>query len=511
MRTFDDLLYWLSRIAGRAPILLAFVAIGGLLGGGIALTLPPVFGARAKLVVESEKIPDRLAVSTVQTKAVEHLQIIEQRLLSRGALMALADRLDVYGVERPPPDAIVADMRGRITFDIQSGDVTRRNPETATLLTVGFESGSPVLAAAVANELVTRVMAEDVEMRTTVARQTLEFFDSEVTRLAQQLSDSGAELMAFRAENRAALPETRETRDRRLTGLETELAALERDMADLREERDRLTRLHRANRRLARGEAPTSYEARQVAALTTTLRNLPEGDPGVPELERRIASLQARLDQRDAADAPERRTAYHDRMDAIDARLRDGDARRIALLDQRERLEGVIGDAPVKVAELATLERDHEVLRAQYEQAREAKALAETGDAIETLSKGQRIAVVEQAAVPRLPLRPNRGLVLAGGLGLGTLAALMIIAALEYRLGGLRRPVDLTRRMGIAPLVTLPVIDVPQDAPRRRTGWRWMLALVLLGLAAGLMSVSRFAEITPTEVVSRLVTAIHGR
>ena len=153
------------------------------------------------------------------------------------------------------------------------------------------------------------------------------------------------------------------------------------------------------------------------------------------------------------------RTAFHRHRDEIDARLAEQDARRVALVDELERLRVGLSLAPAKASELASLERDQDNIRQLYDQALEAKAIAETGDAIETLSKGQRIAVIEQASIPRLPDRPNRKMVALAGIAGGLLLGLLVVAAMELRLGFLRRPVDLERRLGITPIATLPFLD----------------------------------------------------
>ncbi|WP_179378115.1 GumC family protein [Jannaschia marina] len=430
-------------------------------GVGVAVSLPPVFAAKARLVVESEKIPDELAASTVQTQALEHLQIIRQRLLSREALLDMANRLRIYGDERPAPDQVVTDLRSRITLEITGGQPRPRDPVKATILIVGFEADTAVMSAAVANELVTRVMAEDVDMRTTVARQTLEFFDQEVSRLQQQLAQSGALLLSFQQENQDVLPGTEGVRHERMAAIQAELSRIDRDTGDLRRERERLTRLHDIVRR-REGHPEISYEARQIAALRETLTNLPAGDPGADEIAERITSLTRRLEATGGTEIE--RTAFHRHRDEIDAQLAEEDARRLQLLDEMEKLRTDLALAPVKVAEFASLERDHGNLQTLYDQALEAKAVAETGDAIETLSKGQRIAVIEQAAIPRVPDRPNRKIVAIAGLGGGVLLGLMIVIAMELRLGFLRRPADLERRLGITPIATLPLLD---DAPAR--------------------------------------------
>ncbi|WP_298438192.1 lipopolysaccharide biosynthesis protein [uncultured Jannaschia sp.] len=483
-----DVLFYLSLFARRLPwfLLALFVCTGT--GLGVAVTLPPVYEAGARLVVEAEKIPDELAASTVQTAAYQHLEIIEQRLMARGALLDMANRLDIYAGARPAADEIVRDLRSRITYTIEGESAARKAGDRATMLVLHFEDESPVMAAAVTNELVTRVMAEDVEMRTSVARQTLEFFDHEVSRLQQELNASSTQLMAFQQEHEEALPGSRELARQRIVGIEGDLAELSRETEALRRERERLVRLHETvKRREGRAvDSPTSYEQRQIVALRETLANLDADDPGADEIADRITRLSRRIAESGTASSTER-TAFHRHRDDIDAKLAEAAERRAALLDQLEVHRVTLTDAPTKAAQLASLEEDHRNLRQLYNQAIEAKAVAETGDAIEALSKGQRIAIIEQASIPRSPARPNRKVVAIAGAAIGVVLGLAIVVILELRLGFLRRPVDLQRRLGIVPLATLPMLGDPEPAPAARPARRRLPRLrtgVAIGFAA---------------------------
>jgi len=70
-----DLKFYLLIFLRRLPYFLILVAMGSAAGLVSALIQPPVYVAQARLVVESEQIPDSLAASTVETDASEQLQI----------------------------------------------------------------------------------------------------------------------------------------------------------------------------------------------------------------------------------------------------------------------------------------------------------------------------------------------------------------------------------------------------------------------------------------------------
>ena len=487
----DLLAYGWSLFRRRLGWFAAPVVLCSLGGVAAALLAPAVYVASAVLVVEAEKIPDELAASTVETRALEHLHIIEQRVLSREVLTDLAADLGL--LRGQDVDAAIEGLRARIGFDV-TGDA--RGAE-ATLLALSVEGPSPREAAALANELVTLVLAEDVAMRTSVARQTLDFFSEEVARLEQELSQGAEGLLAFREEHRDALPDSLPFRRTRHGLLVEQLEDLDARQDEVEALHRRQVRLHRAihgvestasdSARVAPEDpnpAHLSTERRRLRNLRAQRDALPEDDPARGGFDDRIASLERLL----GADEAEARTsAYERRIDDYLDEIADLEDRRARAVAEIAELQRSIDATAGLSVQLETLERDQHNRRARYDEALQALAVAETGDAIESLSKGQRVAVIEQAVPPRRPDRPNRAKLAAGGVAGGVALGLALVAALVLLTSDLRRPADLTRGLGIEPFGTLPYIAVASE--RRRTRRRAAAgaagAVALLLAAAG--------------------------
>ncbi len=136
-----DLKFYFSLFLRRLHYFLIVLTLGTVVGLTLAWMLPPVYVAEARLVVESEQIPDELAASTVQIAATEQLQIIQQRILTRDTLIEMANRLQVYApaqghpARQLEPDEIVEDLRERITI-VTTGGGQPRGPAQATIVRV---------------------------------------------------------------------------------------------------------------------------------------------------------------------------------------------------------------------------------------------------------------------------------------------------------------------------------------------------------------------------------------
>ena len=193
--------YW-ALLKKRLPVMSVIFAMCCAVGVGLALTLPSRYVADAQLLVEPAQIPEGLAESTVQMGAAEQLQIIQQRLLTRANLIDIANQYNVFsGRDVRTPDEIVAAMRAQTSISTSGG----RN--RATFMTISFKADRPNTAADVVNEFVTLVRSADAVRRQGMAGQTLEFFEGEVDRLSEELSERSANIVAFQAANSDALPD----------------------------------------------------------------------------------------------------------------------------------------------------------------------------------------------------------------------------------------------------------------------------------------------------------------
>ncbi len=495
-----DLKFYLSLFVRRLPYFLLVAITVTAIGFTVANVLPPVYVAEARLLVESEQIPDELAASTVRTEATEQLQIIESRIMTRANLLELASRLRIYaGQPTLPADDLVEDMRERTTIERIGGpSITSRNAEGATLVRVACEAPTAAMSAQVTNEFVTLILRENVSMRTTVAGQTLEFFRQEVERLDQELALRRSRILEFQQENQEALPDSLEFRRSQQAAAQERLLQLDRDEATLKDRRARLVDLYeRTGRVSVSPEQRTPMQRRLQAArdeLSSALSLYSPSHPRVKVLESQVASLEAQAASGGASTA-----ASDPGLSAYDVQLSDIDGQMAFIADQRGRLEAAletlsqtIAATPRNASQLETLQRDHANLRIQYDQAVASRARAETGDLIEALSKGERISVIEQAVAPRQPTSPNRPLIAAGGLGGGIALGLGLVVLLEMMNRSIRRPMEITQRLGVTPFATIPYIRTRREARRRSAIIGGALVLALVGVPAAIWAVDTY-------------------
>lgn len=496
-----DIRFYLSLFFRKIHYFLLFTALGAVIGITLAMVLPPSYWASARLLVESEQIPDELAASTVQTAAAEQLQIIEQRILSRGNLLEMANRLNIYRpIPGQPvldlrPDEKVEDLRRRIWINVTG---TRREAQ-AIIVNVGFSAGSAQLAAQVVNEVVSLILEENVRMRTGVSGQTLEFFQQNVDRLDEELARKGAQIVEFKESHEGALPDSLEFRRSQLAAAQERLIQVQREQVALKERRQGLVNLYESTGRTTLSSAQETSEEAQLRRLreqyATSLAVLSTENPRVKVMQSQIDTLE-KIVAEQAAERSGQVGANGEMLSPYEIQLADLDNQLEFLEARQAQIEGEIADlqetidaTPANTITLQALQRDYDNIRAQYDQAVANRARAETGDIIESLAKGQRISVIEQAIAPPEPSSPDRPKLIAAGIGGGMMIGIGLIALLEFLNNAVRRPVDITSKLDIVPFATLSFIRTKRDIRRRRMLIGGAFLVVLAGIPASLWAI----------------------
>jgi polysaccharide chain length determinant protein (PEP-CTERM system associated) len=495
----SDVRYYLSLFVRRLPAFLLVAAVVSAVFTVVAISLPPAYVSRMTLIIEAPQIPDELAPSTVRTPGPQRLQIIEQRLLTRPLLLDIATRLDVLKDQKDMnPDEIVQAMRARTKITKSS-----RTTE-ASIMTVSFEARTPQLAAQVLNEYLSQIQRDDSEYRRGRAGQTFDFFQQEVQRLSVDLQRVSGQILEFKNANSDALPDNLDFRQKQRAEFQDRLEQTGREIFTLKSQRDQLVAIFSQTGRIGSGNA---------VAQTPAEKNLAEGQAELEnakliysETNPRVKMLQARVEQLQSAVEAERGKAPAEVEDqtgnsALDFQLAGIDTRVSVLENQRETLEkdiAVLTDTitrtPANAIALGELEREYENTQTQYNAAVENLSQASTGERIELLSRGERISVIEQPAVPSEPTKPNRLLIAGGGTFLGILLGIGLVLLMVLLNSAPRRPEDLIRKLDVWPIATLPHVRTRRELVIQRGFKLLLIAIILVGVPVAVWSLHTFYQ-----------------
>jgi uncharacterized protein involved in exopolysaccharide biosynthesis len=178
--------YWELLKRRKYYFAIPFVTVA-LVGTALAFIWPPTYQSEGKILVQTQLIPTELVRPTVTNAAQERIQVIEQRLMTRDNMIAIIDKFQLFPEKRNLMSVtqLVDLMKKKATIAALNNSLSfaRRSDNPTIVFTVGFEDGDPAIAARVANELVTRILNEDIRDRTSRASDTTKFLNREVERL----------------------------------------------------------------------------------------------------------------------------------------------------------------------------------------------------------------------------------------------------------------------------------------------------------------------------------------
>lgn len=499
-----DLAFYWKLLLRRLPVMMLFILGCSGLGVITALKLPETWATSARLLVEAPQITQ---VKSVEMDAVEQLDIIQQKLLTRANLIDIANRFDVFeDLREMEPDSVVQEMQNATRIRRTAG----RNQ--ATLMTIRFEARTGQVAADVVNEYVTLALQENAEIRLSRAENTLEFFEQEVERLNQDLDRQSASIALFKTENADALPEDQSYRLGRQTLLQERLARLERDQTAAQAQRREILRIYETTGRVNQdqGGRPRTPEQEQLVVAKAELEHArslySETHPRITRLKALVSRLEAVVSAQTTAAAGSEDTQASPEEAMLQATLAEIDSRLefyaddiVTTQEEQDGLQRAISRSSANGIELAALERDYENIQTRYNAAVNNLNSARMNERIETTAQGQRITVIENANVPRVPAGPNRLKIGLMGVAAGLALAGGYFMLLELLNRTVRRPAELISRFNITPITAIPYMESPGRRLMRRTALITATLVVLLGVPAALWYVD--TNYLPLEIV----------
>lgn len=517
-----DLKFYLALFLRRFHYFaLAFIAVVAL-AGTAALMLPPSYESSARLLLESPQIPDKLAAPTVTASDLEQLQVLQQRLMTRQNLLEIARKYNVFAkMDSMTPDDIVTAMSEATSIRNLTGR------DAASMMTIGFQARSAGIAAAVVNEYVTRLLNQSVTMRTGQAQQTLDFFKQEVDRLASELSAQSAKILSFQNKNRGALPNTLNYRLTQQSTLQQRLASIDQQVADLKAQKQRLITLFNTTGQLTLqgSAAQMTPDQKRLADLRSQLAQakavLSDANPKIVMLKSQITQLEKVVkDQAAAADGADGNsgagnTPASPQQSMLDIQTAQLDGQISQLESQKKDIESQLAALKTSIDKTAdnqvtldALQRDYDNIQTQYNAAVARQSEASTGERMATLSKGQRLTVLDPATKPDAPTKPNRRKIFLLGVLGGIAAGLGLVVLRELLDTSMRRPADLTAALGVTPLATIPYIRSPGERARRRGVILGILLLVAVGVPASMWAVDTYYM--PLDLLTAKISAKLG-
>ena len=454
---------WMHRfgIIGTWMVLTAAVVV-------FVQRLPPVYTAESLILIDAQKIPERLVPSTVSSDIEDRLAAISQQILSNTRLKKVITDNNLYRQERAkrPLDDVVQIMRSDISVKIERGGATNK-PDA---FRVGYSGRDPAVVAQVANQLANLFIEENLRAREGQAEGTSEFLSTLVADAKKKLDALETRVREYKASHNGELPEqqnaladalnrlqmAQSSNREAINRVEQSKTTLEDTLRMAQDTLDMLTRpQHAPASSSAQSEtshavallglppAPKKQSEILEERLATMLDRYGEEYPDVRRLKTELAKAKAAearaaesrpvvvagaVPKANASDTPAPPKApaanpvetaqvaqTRERIRTLKSQIalaqkeidsRTADQQRMArdFADYEAKLAAV----PMREQELAQITRDYEITKVNYHSLLEKQISAEMSTDMERRQKSERFNIIDPAHVPDRPSKPNR-------------------------------------------------------------------------------------------------------
>ena len=498
---------WRRRWMG---VIIAWLVCG--LGWVGVYLIPNQFESSARLYVDADAILTPLLRGLAAESApTTQLQILQRTLLSRPNMEKLISKTDLDLTVTSPAD------RDRLISHL--ADTIRVVPQTTNLFTITYRDPSPKMAHDVVQTLLTIFVESATGTNRTDMDNARRFLEHQVASYEQQLRAAEKRRADFRARYIDILPNTATPGVPALEAARNSVAGLDGKLQDVIMERDALKDevdktppmlvAETMSQQMAQAMAPAARTRVQEAEDQLRMLLLKDTDnhPDVIAQRKLIESLKAmpsdtpRVPAQGAAAMSGRpgaagssRSVPNPVYDQLKVKLIDADSQvaslqrqRDAAVAYRDKLEKIQQEQPGLIAEYENTDRDYNVLRGSYQQLLERLQSANIAQAADTQADKVKLQVIDPPQVPRLPVAPNRLLLLTGVLLVGCGAGLGI-TVLFGQVDNSFSTADDLRTLGLPVLGGISVLGLASLRQRLTIVARFGVAVILLvGVYGGLL------------------------
>jgi polysaccharide chain length determinant protein (PEP-CTERM system associated) len=402
--------------------------------------VPATYRSETLILVEQPKVPNEYVVSNVADDLQQRLQSMTQQILSRTRLLGVIDQFNLYSSERgkSSDDILIERMRKDIQIEL-----VRDSGRELTAFKIAFLSPNPHTARAVASQLSSLFIDENLRARQEQSENTTEFLDSELEQARRGLSEQEVRVRQFKSRYLGELPGQADTNVQILTGLQTRLQQEMEALAHARQQKVYLESMETQLRTVEAGlqsnasgatpSAPTLDQ--QIDQLQNHLVELQsrynDQHPDVQATKVRLEKLRQLQAQRDARASEEAKGPASGEkpvhagsvaeLQAMAPRLQiESELKANSLeIENRQRtikaiearIDGYqerLNLTPLREQQLADLTRDYDQSRKNYEQLLGKRDQSSMATSLEKRQQGEQFRVLDPANLPQAPYSPNR-------------------------------------------------------------------------------------------------------
>jgi len=439
--------------------------------------IPKTFEASCTVAIENAGIVKPLIQGTgVSVSTVERQRNIRNRIISRSLIERVIKKLNLdAGFKFPSQDdELASSIQRSISVTMQSF-----GERESDLFTVAFRGSDPDKVQKMVDTIVREFINNSVEYQRSDAVGAYEFIQDQITEYKEKLEDSDKEIRQFRERHPQMIPQNENTIVGRLETFQQAISDGEVRKKELQRKRESLQKQLSGEKELTVAfvsnegspEGRLNYLNSQLMLLMTKYT---ESYPEVVKVKSEIDELQKQIDQaavsgKSAESRGEMKAMnpvyrqIKEELQKTDTEIESLKARLEELTLQQGASRQVLGRMPKEQEEWSKLQRDRNVTQKVYDDLLQKLENARVSKNLELADKSTKYRVVDPPLLPRVPVQPNRVLLIFAGLFVGIASGVGTAVGMDYLNNSFKDEDSLRKALNLPVLAAVPAVVIEAD------------------------------------------------
>jgi polysaccharide chain length determinant protein (PEP-CTERM system associated) len=441
-----------------------------------SFVIPKVYEASATVSIENVGIIKPLIQGVGFSVSMQERQSsIRNRITSRNIVERVIDKVGLTAKQKDQgqKDEIAASVQKSLVVTMRSS--SEREPD---LFTVAYRGSDPKVVRDLLAELVREFIDDSVQFQRTDAVGAYDFIESQLNEYKEKLESSDKRIREFRERNPQMIPQSENTIAGRIESFQTARIDSEIRLKELTRKRESLRQQLSGEKELTVAfvtregspESRLSYLNNQLMVLMTKYT---DNYPEVIKTKNEIDELQKQIAQPSGAKSTgtdgEMRAVnpvyrqIKEEMQRTETDIESLKARMDELAKQQDVGQKILGQKPKEQEEWSKLQRDRTVYQKVYDDLLQKLENARVSKNMELADKSTKYRVVDPPLLPRIPVAPNRILLIIAGLLLGVASGAGTAIGLDYLNFSFKDEDALHKALNLPVLAAVPSVIIESD------------------------------------------------
>ncbi len=507
LRGMDD--YW-AMVVRRRWWIIGPLFLGWLIVFASAWIIPPKYTSETVILVEQQKVPEKLVAPNVQVDLQERLQSITNQVLSRSRLLKIIGDLHLYqGLFFSTPDDQIVQMRKDIKLDLVQTPPVNGKPGALTAFKVSYVADKPQIAQQVNTQLASLFIDENVRASQQQSEYTTNFLDTQLTASASALAVQEKKMREYEAAHMGELPDQLQSNLQILSGAQSQLQAAVDARDKALQQQAYLSSLATQYDAMGVTEstgATPQTTAQQLELMKAQLASLEAkytpDHPDVKNLKDAIAKMEQM--QKDTQDTktddasndsdkplstPAQITAMtpvmqiQSQLKANKLEIQSREAMIARLEAKVNQYQARLNATPERQQELSDIMRNYDESKKGYDDLLGKTMSSSLATSLNRQQQGDQFRIIDPPSLPEKASFPDRFKFSLAGLGAGLALAFVFGVGMEFVDDRIRSEADLIEAAPLPVLAEIPPLPTDHEiAAQRWKPWIAIAAAILVAI-----------------------------